>query len=89
MTTKFGWLEFFAEVFEGDVADGGGEDGDGKVLDGEDVVQSDGEGFARAVGTAELSHQEVGIEKKDDERDFNYCSTELAEPTVFSVLMHG
>jgi hypothetical protein len=42
-----------------------------------------------AIGDSKFSHQDIGIEKKDDERDFNYCSTELAEPAAFSVLMHG
>jgi hypothetical protein len=38
-----------------------------------------------AIGDSKLPHQEIGIEEKDDERDFNYCSPELVEPTVSSV----
>ena len=60
-----------AEVFEDDVADGGGNDGDGEVLDGEDVIEGDGEGFAGSVGVVELAHEEVGIKEEDDERDLD------------------
>jgi len=42
-----------------------------------------------AIRDSEFSHQKIGIEKKDDERNFNYCSPELVEPAVFSVLTHG
>jgi hypothetical protein len=35
-------------------------------------------------------HQEIGIEEKDDERDFNHCSPERGEsPAIIEVRMHG
>ena len=42
-------LEFLAEEFEDEVADEGGEDGDGEVGEGEDVVQREGERLALAA----------------------------------------
>jgi len=72
-------LELLAEVFEDDVADDGGEDGDGEVLAGDDVVQGEGEGLASAVGAVELSHEEVGVEEEDDEGDLNHGAQERAE----------
>ena len=90
MTTKFGWLELFAQVFKDDVADRAGEDGDGEILEGEDVVQGDAEGLACAVGTVELSHQEVGIEEEDDETDLDYGPPDVGgEADVLGVLGHG
>ena len=72
-------LELFAEVLEDDVADGGGDDGDGEVPDGEDVVEGDGEGFAAAAGAVELSHEEVGVEEEDDEGDLDERAQGVAE----------
>jgi hypothetical protein len=83
-------LEFFAEVFEDDVADEGGDDGDEEVLAGDDVVQGDGEGLAGAVGGVELAHEEVGVEEEDDERDLDNGPKEMAESTRLSWLFgHG
>src|ERR1039457_5109584 len=81
---------FSAQVFEDDVADGCGDDGDGEVLDGEDVVEGDGEGLAGAVDAVELAHQQVGIEEEDDERDLDDGAADVGEETrVFGVLSHG
>jgi hypothetical protein len=41
-----------------------------------------------AIRDSEFSHQKIRVKEKDDERDFNYCSPELVEPPVFSVLTH-
>src|ERR1039458_1066841 len=81
---------FFAQVLECDVADGCGDDGDGEVLDSEDVVEGDGEGLAGAVDTVELAHEQVGIEEEDDERDLDDGAADVGEETrVFGVLSHG
>ena len=72
-------LEFFAEVLEDDVADQGGEDGDGEVGGGEDVAQGEGEGLAAACRAAKLSHEEVGVEEKDDEADLDERAQDVAE----------
>ena len=69
----------FAEALEYDVADGGCDDGDGKIPDGEDVVKGDGEGFTGAVGTVELAHQEVGVEEEDDECNLDERAQDVAE----------
>ena len=74
-----GLLGLLAQVFEDDVADGCGHDGDGEVLDGEDVGEGDSEGLAGAVGVVELAHQQVGIEEKDDERDFDHRAADVGE----------
>ena len=58
-------------MFEDDVADEGGDDADGEVGKGEDVVEGGGEGFAGGIGAVELAHQEVGVEEEDDEGDFD------------------
>jgi len=65
-------------VLEDEVGDGGGEDGDGEVGDGEDVGEGDGEGFAVAIGTVELAHQEVGVEEEDDEGDLDERTQDMA-----------
>jgi len=72
-------LELLAEVLEDDVADGGRDDGDGKVLDSEDVDQGDGESFATASGAVELTHQQVGVEEEDDEDDLDDRAQDVAE----------
>ena len=64
-------LEFSAEELEDNVADEGGEDGDGEVGEGEDVGQGEGEGLAVAGGAVELAHEEVGVEEEDDEGDLD------------------
>jgi len=66
-------------VLEDEVGDSGGEDSDGKVGDGEDVAEGDGEGLAAAIGAAELSHEEVGVEEEDDEADFDERAQDVAE----------
>src|ERR1039457_5628447 len=81
---------FSAQVFEDDVADGCGDDGDGEVLDGEDVGEGDGEGLAEAVDAVELAHQQVGIEEEDDERNLDHRTADVGEQArVFGVLSHG
>src|ERR1039457_61945 len=72
-------LGFSAQVFEDDVADGCGDDGDGEVLDSEDVVEGDGEGLAGAVDTVELAHEQVGIEEEDDERNLDHRTADVGE----------
>jgi len=72
-------LELFAEVLKDDVADGGGDDGNCEVPDGEDVVEGDGEGFTAATGAVELSHEEVGVEEEDDESDLDERAQGVAE----------
>jgi hypothetical protein len=69
--TRLSGLEAFAQVFEDDVADEGGDEADDEVGSGEDVVEAGGEGFAGGVGVGELAHQEVGVEEEDDESDFD------------------
>ena len=66
------WLGALAQVLEEDVADGGGGDGNGEILEREDVVQRDGEGLARAVSAVEFAHQEVGVEEEDDEGNLDH-----------------
>jgi len=83
-------LGAFAQMLEDDVADGRGDDGDGEILDGEDVVEGDGEGLASAVGAVEFAHEEVGIEEEDDERDLDDRSADVGERRdVPGVLGHG
>jgi hypothetical protein len=72
-------LELFAQALEEDVADGGRNDGDGKVLDREDVNQGDGEPLTWAIGAVELAHQEVGVEEEDDESDLDQRAQDVAE----------
>ena len=66
-----GGLEFLAEEFEEDEAEGGGDDGDAEVGGGEDVVEGDGQGFVVAAGGVELAHEQVGVEEEDDEGDLD------------------
>jgi len=72
-------LELLAEVLEDDVADGGRNDGDGEVLDREDVNQGDGEPLTWATGAVELAHQEVGVEEEDDESDLEQRTQDVVE----------
>lgn len=77
-------------MFEDDVADGGGDDRDGEVLDGEDVVEGDEQSFACAVGAVEFAHKQVGIEEEDDGCDFDQRSPKLSEEALaVRVLGHG
>jgi len=64
-------LELFAQVLEHYVADERGDQGDYQVGDGEDVLEGEGHGFAVGVGGGELTHQQIGIEQEDNERDFD------------------
>ena len=68
------------EGIEHNIPNQRGNRGNKKIRAREDIVQGERQTFPRSIGDSKLSHQEVGIEKKDDERDFNYCSTKLAEP---------
>src|ERR1017187_7758624 len=82
-------LGLFAQILECDVADGGGDDGDGEVLDGEDVFEGDGEGLAGAVDAVELAHEQVGKEEEDDERNLDHRTADGGEQArVFGVLSH-
>jgi hypothetical protein len=79
-----------AEVFEDYVADGGGDDGDGEICDGEDVVQGDGEGFPVAAGAVEFAHEQVGVEEEDDERDLDDRAADVGEQArLDGILRHG
>jgi len=72
-------LEFFAEEFEEEVADERGDDGDGEVGEGEDVVEGEGEGFAVAGGAVEFSHEEIGVEEEDDEGDLYHGAADAGD----------
>ena len=60
-------LELFAQALEEDVADGGRNDGDGKVLDREDVNQGDGEPLTWAIGEENVIRIDAP-EKKEHKR---------------------
>ena len=66
-------------MFEDDVADGGRDDGDGEVLDGEDVNHGDRKPLTWAIGAVELAHQEVGVEEEDNESDLDQRAQDVAE----------
>ena len=57
----------FAQALEDDVADGGRNDGDGKVLDREDVNQGDGEPLTWAIGEENVIRIDAP-EKKEHKR---------------------
>ena len=75
-------LETFAEVFEDDVADDGGDEADGEVGGGEDVGEGEWRGFAGGVGTVELAHEQVGVEEEDDEADLDRGAEDSREGAV-------
>ena len=77
-----------SEVFEHDIPDHRGNRGDEEVHARKDIVQGERQTLPMNTCDSKFSHQKIGIEKKDDERNFNYCSPELVEPAVFSVLTH-
>jgi hypothetical protein len=64
-------LELLAEELEDEVACEGGEDSNGEVGEGEDVLKGEGEGLAGSGVAVELAHQEVGVEEEDDEGYFD------------------
>lgn len=72
-------LELLAEGFEDKVADGGGEEADGEVAEGQDVVEREGKGLAGAVGVGEFAHEEVGVEEEEDEGDLDDRAPERGE----------
>ena len=41
-----------------------------------DVVQSEGQGFALAVDAGELAHEQIRVKEEDDKRDFDDHSPE-------------
>ena len=67
-------LELVAEGFEDYVADECGDQGDGEVCGGEDVVEGECERLALPVGAGELTHQQVGIKEEDDECNLDHGS---------------
>ena len=77
-----------SEVFEHVIPDHRGNRGDDEVHTCKDIVQGERQALPMNIRNSKFSHQKIGVEKKDDERNFNYCSPELVEPAVLSVLTH-
>ncbi len=83
-------LQPLAQVLEDDIADGAGNDGDGKVSGGEDVEQGHAEALADAAFPVELPHQEVGVEEEDNECHLDDGPPEMGdEAAIFGVVGHG
>jgi hypothetical protein len=62
---------------------------DKEIHSREYIVQCERETLSPTIGSGEFSHQEIGVEEKDDERDFNHCSPERGEsPTISVIRMH-
>jgi hypothetical protein len=78
-----GRSEFAAKGFEDGVADHGGCERDEEVGGGEDVVEGEGKAFGGSGGSGELAHEEIGIEEKDDEGDFNDRAQKRGERAAF------
>ena len=52
----------------------GGYEGDFEVFQGEDVRESIGPSLSASITNGEFSHQQVGVEEKNDERHLPTCS---------------
>src|ERR1700682_4271477 len=65
-------LDSIAQRFDHDVADQRGDERDDEVDGGDDVVDGPEEASASGgPGAREVPHDQVGIEEKDDEADFD------------------
>jgi hypothetical protein len=67
-------LGFAAQILEDGVPDQRRANGDRKIFDGEDIVDRNGEGFASSAVDVEFAHEQIRVEKKDDERDLDHGS---------------
>ncbi len=78
MIPGFARLELFAQKFEEDVADDGGDDGDFKIGGGTDIAQGpDQATLPPGAGAFEFSHEEIGIEEEEDEGNFDHRSQDI------------
>jgi hypothetical protein len=82
-------LQFAAEEFEDHVANAGADHADEEIVGSDHVVKGDGEGLALPIGSSELAHEEIGIEEKDDECNFDDGSPDGLEPGSRSYGRHG
>jgi hypothetical protein len=64
-------LKLLSEIFEDDISQQAGNDGDRKIRDRENILDRKGQRFPVSIYARELAHQEVGIEQEDYEGDLN------------------
>ena len=73
-----GCLEFVPKKFKQNVADEPGYDGDFKIGRSKDIPKRPGDApLLSHAGALEFSHQEIGIEQKDDKTYFNHRSADI------------
>jgi len=64
-------LKHLAQRFKDHIADQSGDESDEEVGACNDVVEGEGQGLAVPAGNGKLTHQQIGIEEKDDERNLD------------------
>ena len=71
-------LESLAEELDQDKSGDGGDDGDFKVGDGQNIFDCRGHApFLTDAGAFEFSHQEIGIKEEDDETHLDHRSPDM------------
>jgi hypothetical protein len=72
-----GWCfsEFAPKEFDYNISDESGRNCNGKIGRRKNVGDGPGQSHPSApAGTGELAHQKIGVEKKNDEANFDHCS---------------
>ena len=85
---KAGGLEFLAEKLKDNVADEAGDDGNHEICSRENIVECEGQGLSVSVRVSEFAHQEIGVEKEDDEADFNDGPPKRGQLSVVARICH-
>jgi hypothetical protein len=83
-----GQSEFLSQVFENYVADECRNDGDNKVLDRKNIFHGKNQGLSALICAGEFPHQEVGIEKDNDETHLNDCSPNRSQLSRIFLVVH-
>jgi len=61
------------------MANHSGNHGDGKIRDGKNVAQGEGQGLSLSVRQREFAHQQIGIKEEDDKRNLNQGAPDPGE----------
>ncbi len=72
------------------MADHRSGNGDYEISQCKDIVEGEDEGFSMGVGGGEFTHEEIGVEQKNDECHLDEDTSDAGDGTaVFGGWLHG
>jgi hypothetical protein len=66
--------KLFSQELESDVSNQSADDGDQEIVGRNNVFDRENQALSLTLGGSKLRHQQVGVKKENNKRDFDYRS---------------